>query len=142
MSHSSRASNLAQYREALAQTNSEFFLLLAERRTLSLKIQELKTGYGRYAHYDPERELLIFTQMRASLTELSLKELLAFSLIMEDQAMALAPGSYPSWSQGSHLTELSKEIWSMINPLLLKISHHELFTRLHLTSEFIFLKEF
>ena len=142
MSLSSRESNLFQYREALLQLNSEFFLMLSERRSVSLKIQEMKGGTGRYSHFDPEREKVLFEQMKAELKGPTLKELLAFSLIMEDQAMAMAPGSYPIWSGQIHLTQPSKELYAQINPLLLKISHPDLFSRLNLSSDFSFLKEF
>lgn len=142
MSQSSRASNLANFRERLAQLNSEFFMMLSERRAVALKIQELKENSGRYSHYDPERELDLFKKLSSEFSDLSLKELLAFSLIMEDQATAMAPGSYPSWSMSCHLQEPSKDLASMVNPLLLKISHPELFSRLKLTQEFGFLKDF
>jgi chorismate mutase len=141
MSLSSRESNLAQLREALAQTNSEFFMNLKERRALCVKIQDFKEQGGRYSHYDPEREKALFTQLSIELKELSLKELLAFSLVMEDQAMAMAPGSYPTWSQHSHLTEQKKEMYEMINPLLLKTSKPDLFSKLILHPEFTFLKD-
>ncbi|MBA2406170.1 MAG: chorismate mutase [Bdellovibrionales bacterium] len=142
MSPSSRESNLSQYREALLQLNSEFFLMLSERRALSLKVQETKSGTGRYSHFDPEREKVLFDKLKNEMKGLSIKELLAFSLIMEDQAMAMAPGSYPTWSSGIHLTEVSRELYGMLNPLLLKSSHPELFARLNLNAEFSFLKEF
>lgn len=142
MSLSSQESNLSQYREALLQLNSEFFLMLSERRSVSLKIQEMKSSSGRYSHFDPEREKVLFEHMKEELKGPSIKELLAFSLIMEDQAMAMAPGSYPTWSNQTHLTEASKELYAQINPLLLKISHPELFSRLNLNPEFTFLKEF
>ena len=87
MSLSSRESNLAQYREALLQLNSEFFLMISERRSISLKVQELKDGSGRYSHFDPEREKALFERLKDEVKGLTLKELLAFSLIMEDQAM-------------------------------------------------------
>lgn len=142
MSPSSRESNLTQYREALAQLNSEFFLLLKERRAVCLKIQELKETSGRYANYDPAREKELFQLMLSQLKELSLKELLAFSLTMEDHAGAMAPGAYPSWSQGIHLTAPKKELIEMINPLLLKTSRPELFSKLSLASDFQFLRDF
>ncbi len=117
-------------------------MMLSERRAVALKIQELKDHSGRYSHYDPEREADLFKKLTPEIKELSLKELLAFSLIMEDQATAMAPGSYPSWSQSCHLSEPSKDLASMVNPLLLKASHPELFSRLKLTAEFAFLKDF
>ena len=141
MSLSSRESNLAQLREALAQANSEFFFNLKERRSLCVKIQDFKEQQGRYSHFDPEREQGVFTHVLKELKLLSIKELLAFSLVMEDHAMAMAPGSYPTWSQFTHLVDPKKEMFEMINPLLIKVSHPELFSKLTLTSEFQFLKD-
>lgn len=144
MSHSSRESELAQLREALAQMNSEFFLTLSERRALTLKIQELKkpNTLTRYAHFDPEREKEIFTSLKSQLSQLSIKELLAFSLVMEDQATAMAPGSYPGWSNFVHIMQPKRELYEMINPQLLKIARTDFFNRLTLSPEFSFLKDF
>src|SRR5690606_27827194 len=139
MSPSSRESDLAQLREALLQLNSEFFLTVAERRKICVKIQELKGEAGRFSHFDPERETEVFTLFSQPLKSISIKELLAFSLIMEDQAMAMAPGSYPSWSNGSHLESRTNELYEMINPLILKVCRPELFNRLKLSGEFGFL---
>ena len=141
MSPSSRESNLSQYREALLQLNTQLFLMISERRVISLKIQEMKQESGRFSHFDPEREKALFTQLSSEIKDLTIKELLAFSLVMEDQAMAMAPGSYPTWSTGIHLTEASRELYTMMNPLLLKTSHPELFSRLPLNAEFSFLKD-
>lgn len=142
MSLSSHASNLAQLRETLAQLNSEFFLTIGERRAITIKIQQSKTPIGRYSHYDPEREREIFTQFQTELKNCSMKELLAFSLIMEDHAMAMAPGSYPSWSQFTHLLHPQRELYEMVNPFLLKLSHPDLFKMLTLSIEFSFLNDF
>ncbi len=142
MSLSSRESKLAQYREALLQLNTQLFLMISERRALSLKVQELKDISGRYSHFDPEREKLLFHQMSAEIKDLTIKELLAFSLIMEDQATAMAPGSYPNWSSGVHLEVPSLDLTGMINPLLLNTTHPLLFERLKLNTDFTFLKQF
>jgi chorismate mutase len=142
MSLSSRGSELVQLREALAQLNSEFFLTIAERRNLCVKIQSFKESKGRYSHFDPEREKEIFGLFHAQLKKVSIKELLAFSLIMEDQAMAMAPGAYPSWSQKIHLVNPKGELFEMINPLILKEAYPEFFNRLALSVEFNFLKDF
>ncbi len=142
MSRSSRESNLAQYREALLQLNSQFFQILSERRATSLRIQELKDVSGRYSHFDPDREKALFEHMAYELKDLTLKELLAFSLVMEDQAMAMAPGSYPAWSSSVHLEDPARDLMNMINPILLKITHPELFNRLSLNGDFAFLKQF
>jgi chorismate mutase len=142
MSLSSRESELAQLREALAQLNSEFFLTISERRNLTVKIQEFKEAKGRYSHYDPDREKEVFAVIQTQLKNCSIKELVAFSLIMEDHAMAMAPGSYPTWSQFTHLSNPKKELYEMINPLMLKISRPDFFARLALSQEFSFLKDF
>ena len=142
MSPSSRASDLAQLREALAQLNSELFLTLKERRSLCGKIQEYKDSTGRYSHYDPEREREVFNLFQPQFKASTLKELLAFSLIMEDQAMVMAPGSYPAWSQLSHLTNPKQELYEMVNPLILKMAYPEFFARLTFNAEFAFLKDF
>lgn len=142
MSLSSRESKLAQLREALAQCNSELFLSILERRKVCLKVQEFKEQRGRYSHYDPEREKVVFNQFKDQFGELSMRELLAFSLIMEDQAQAFAPGAYPTWSLRTHLRNSKQDIFEMINPMLLKIVHPEIFEKLQLHPDFDFLKEF
>lgn len=141
MSPSSRASELEQLREALLQSNSEFFFNLSERRKLCIAIQEMKGATGRFSHYDPEREIIVFKHFKTQLSNLSLRELLAFSLVMEDHALAMAPGSYPNWSQRSHLGSTPKDLHEMINPLMLKVSHPDIFARLDLIAEFHFLKD-
>jgi chorismate mutase len=142
MSPSSRESNLSQLREAIAHCNSELFLTLKERRALCVKVQEYKADEGRYSRFDPEREKLVFQLFKEQLANLTVKELLAFSLIMEDQAMAMAPGSYPSWSQSVHIHQPKKDLVEMINPLMLKLSHPELFSKISLSAEFKFLQDF
>jgi len=142
MSRSSRESEFAQLREALAQLNSELFLTITERRNLTMKIQEYKDSMGRYPHYDPEQEKRLFLLYEDQLRKLSIKELLSFSLIMEDQAMAMAPGSYPVWSEFTHVLTPTKELYEMINPLLIKIARPDFFNRLTLSGEFSFLKDF
>lgn len=142
MSLSSRESELAQLREALAQLNSELFLTFAERRNLTVKIQEYKGSTGRYSHFDPEREKEIFNFFQTQLKNLTVKELLAFSLIMEDHAMAMAPGSYPAWSNTVHLLSPKKELLEMVNPLMLKVARPDSFNRLTFSPEFAFLKDF
>lgn len=141
MSLSSRTSNLARYREALLQLNSEILISIQERRRICLKIQELKTPSGPYPHFEPNRELEVFELQKEHFVKLSMKELLSFSLLMEDQAMAMAPGSYPSWSQKVHILSPGKDLFEMINPLLLKVSHPEIFYRLEFVPEFDFLKD-
>lgn len=142
MSLSSRESELAQLKEAMAQLNSEFFLTMGERRNITVKLQESRGQTGRYAHFDPEKEKELFTFFQTQLKSCSVKELLAFSLILEDHAMAMAPGSYPTWSQMVHLSTPKRELYEMINPIMLKLARPDSFNRLTLSSEFSFLKDF
>jgi chorismate mutase len=142
MSHSSRESKLAQLREALLQHNSEFFLSLKERRLLTVKIQELKRSTDGYPHYDPSREKEVFTFFSKELKSLSIKELLAFSLIMEDHATNMAPGSYPSWSSRIHIKSSENHLHELINPLMLKVAKADFFQYISLSNEFSFLKDF
>ena len=141
MSPSSRESELTQLREALAQTNSELFFAIADRRKLCLKIQTIKEREGQN-YYDPERERVVFEHFQGELKSMSLKELLSFSLLMEDQASALAPGSYPAWSARVHLAETKQELYEMMNPLMLKVTHPEIFKRLKLSQQYSFLTDF
>lgn len=141
MSPSSRESELSQLREALAQTNSELLLTLKDRRKLCLRIQSLKEKLTTYSHYAPEQESNVFDHFSAQMKDLTIRELLAFSLIMEDQAQAMAPGSYPNWSTRIHLSESRQDLFEMINPLLLKKTHPEIFNRLKLHADFSFLKD-
>ncbi len=71
MSRSSRESNLAQLREALAQLNSELFLTMAERRSVCVRIQEFKDSSARYSSYDPVREKEVFGFISLSLKSLA-----------------------------------------------------------------------
>jgi hypothetical protein len=141
MSLSSRESELAQLKEALAQMNSEFFLAIAEKRHLTVKIQGYRAASGRYSHFDPEHEKDMFLFFQPQLKTCSIKELLAFSLLMEDHAMAMAPGSYPTWSQMIHVAAPKNELYELINPLILKIARPDFFNRLTLAPEFSFLKD-
>lgn len=142
MSPSSRESELSQLREALAQTNSELLLTINDRRKLCVQIQGLKEKLSSYSHYVPEQEKKVFEHFATQMKDLTMKELLAFSLIMEDQAQTMAPGSYPNWSSRIHLTTPGTDLFEMINPLLLKITHPEIFNRLKLLPDFSFLKDF
>jgi chorismate mutase len=142
MSLLSPESELAAYRRDLLELNREFFDLLDDRRVICHKIQALKPWVGTFAHFDPHREKELFALLESRLHELGLKELLAFSLIIEEHALALRAGSYPLWSEKIHLLETSEDLFQMINPLLLKSIRPEFFSKLVLSSDFSFLKDF
>jgi chorismate mutase len=139
---SSRTSNLAQIRQNLLQKNSALFQTILERRFLCIKIQELKDVSGQHSCFDPVREKEVFQLHDHQLKQLSFKELLAFSLIMEDQAQAISFDSYPNWSESVHLRQKQGDLIEMINPLMIKLLHPELFDKFDLTDEFEFLKDF
>lgn len=134
MSHSQ--DNLSKLRSQLAQLNTELFNLIKEREQLTRQVQAAK-GAGLNSHYDAQREKQLFTHHKSSFDQLSLRELAAFSLIMESQAGA--PALYPAWSEGIHLVGPSRGLESLINPLLLKMGHPELFKTLKLKTDFSFL---
>jgi chorismate mutase len=134
MSHSQ--DNLSKLRSQLAQLNTQLFELIKVREELTHELQKAK-GSGLTTHYDAQREKQLFTDHKSALDQLSLRELAAFSLIMESQAGA--PVLYPAWSEGAHLVGPSLGIESLINPLLLKTSHPNLFKSLKLKTDFSFL---
>lgn len=144
MSPLSQESNLRDLRDQLREKNELFFSTLSERKLIGQKIQDLKSErVGQYSHYCPRREKEIFGEMKNSLALLSLRELLAFSLIMEEHADSSVRGGncYPIWSSQIHLLKKEEEIFFLINPLLLKLLHQHLFFRLQLKSDFTFLTE-
>ena len=134
MSHS--LDNLSKLRSQLAQLNTQLFELIQTRAELTHELQKAK-GKNLVTHYDAQREKQLFVDHKSVLDQLSLRELAAFSLIMESQAGA--PGFYPAWSEGVHLAGRNEAIESLINPLLLKTCHLELFKRLKLKADFSFL---
>lgn len=142
MLHLSRESKLTELREALEKLNSEFFQAVSLRRETAIQIQKLKSSKEEFPNFDPQREIDVFRKFQKELASLTEKELLSFSLIMEDQAMSLRPDSYPTWSHFVHLSSHNSRLYEMINPMILKIVRPNLFNSLSLSSEFSFLKDF
>lgn len=135
MSHSQ--ANLSKLRFQLAQLNTQLFEIIKERAELTHQLQRAK-GEALTTHYDAQREKQLFSEHKSAFDQLSLRELAAFSLIMESQAGA--PVLYPAWSEGIHLVGANGGgLESLINPLLLKTSQPELFKRLKLKTDFSFL---
>lgn len=109
--------NLEDLRKELQEINKDFFLLLKKRKEVSNKIQKLKDEKKQYSSWDIEREKKLFKALSDELGNLSLKEKLAFSLLIEDHA-DIREGSYPQWSKGEHLgVEIDAK--HLMNPLLL-----------------------
>jgi len=142
MWHSHQESKLFNLREELLSLNSDFFSWLIRRREVTENIQIEKKLCGRFKYYDPKREIEVFNLLESALKGASLKELLAFSLIMEDHALASDHNSYPEWSKGVHIHQPRHELFEMMNPLMLKKTHPDLFHKLSLTSDFLFLKDY
>ena len=134
MSHS--LANLSNLRTQLSELNCELFDLFAKRSDLTQLIQAEK-GSTLLSHYDAKREKNLFSELHLQLAGLSLRELASFSLLMESHAGA--PEKYPAWSEGVHLVGPGHGIQSLINPLLLKETHPELFKTLKLKTDFSFL---
>lgn len=134
MSHSQVS--LSNLRTQLTQLNCELFEVFKKRSALTQQIQREK-GVALTTHYDANREELLFAELRPKLVAMSLRELASFSLLMESHAGA--PEKYPAWSEGVHLIGPSQGVQCLINPLLLKVTHPELFKSLKLKTEFSFL---
>ncbi len=131
--------NLTDSRKELDLLNKEIFKLFTQRRELVGKIQKYKEASSHhFAHFDPQREKQLFTNLLADLKLLSLSELAAFSMLMESQAGA--PQKYPQWSEGIHLLETPSCAEHRINPILLKICNAAAFETLKLESSFSFLR--
>ncbi len=128
--------NLSKYRSQLSELNCELFELFKKRAQLTHLIQAEK-GSQLASHYDAHREQALFVELKGKLQSLSLGELASFSLLMESQAGA--PLKYPAWSEGVHLVGPIHGVQSLINPLLLKTTHPELFKTLKLKTDFSFL---
>ena len=129
------ASSLQDLRDTLLKINGELLLTISRRREIGELIQNNKSQADSYPNFDPSREVEVFRHMIEELKHLSLKELLAFSLIMEDQAKA--PSLYPAWSSGIHLEGPVTDLSEMINPILLKMTHPHKFQKLSFKAEFL-----
>lgn len=121
-------SELEQLREKLKLHNIALFNLIQSRRETVTSIQGLKSG----SIYCPEREFEVAQTLNTK--NLSMHELLAFSLLWEGQA--LESGDYPRWSQRAHLESPQGESFEQINPALLYFYDRSLFDQLNFTNSF------
>lgn len=127
--------DIPSLRKELKTLSEEFFLFLEQRRSLVSSIQATKDNSKQYFCFDPKYEATLFTKQSESLSKLSLKELYAYSLILEDHAN-VSNGSYPEWSIQPHLDEKNHEQMSGINPILLAVTHKDLYDQLLINDEF------
>lgn len=86
--------SLQKLRDDLKSINLELFKILKKRKELVILIQKEKKTNN---HYDKERELALFRDLKNELLTFDERELLAFSLIMESHAKCGDENSYPSF---------------------------------------------
>lgn len=136
MSHLSQESKLDELRKSLADLTIELIGLMDQRRKIASSIQSLKNPQIGYYRFDPRRESEIFAQLQDHLVGKSLKELLAFSLLIEEHAQQGEVHTYPAWSSQVHLESPIHELFGQVNPILLNIIRPDLMTQLTLREEF------
>jgi chorismate mutase len=117
--------NLDNFRNELEAVNSSILQSIKKRRLLVKEIAVLKSYSSpiieQYLNYSPNREWELYNRSVGLLHALSIKELLSFSLLIEDHA-GVREGIYPAWSSLDHLTDGSDcNLISMINPLLIAL---------------------
>lgn len=127
---------LNDLRKALLKLNDTLFKTMLQRKSVVHKIQKEKHLVNQNVFF-PERECELFNNL-PQIKNLSIKQLLAFSLIIEDDARSFCH-SYPAWSERIHIKVISNELIEQINPILLKAYDSKYFFRLSLTSDFDFI---
>lgn len=131
--------NLDALRTQLQSLNNSLFELMDTRRLIVHSIQDEKKSSNQNV-FLPEREIELFFSMKNEIQKLSFKKLLAFSLIIEDDARSYNQ-SYPAWSEKVHVA-LSKNILEeQINPILLKAYDLKLFQSISFTQDFDFIRK-
>ena len=126
---------LSGLRSELESINDEFLDIVEKRRELTCKIGVAKL-LSNFPAFDHEREKYLYSKLSGRLEELTIKELLAFSLISEAQAGE----KYPEWSKMAHLEERTLEPSAMVNPVMLFFYSRRLFGSLKFNSKFEFLR--
>lgn len=131
--------DLQGLRAELDGINQQLIQLVQVRRNVVAQIQKQKPPIrDHFASYDSEREWKLFLRLKPQLDQLTTKELLAFSILMEGQAGA--PARYPEWSESVHLSQKADAIEQKLNPLLVKLLWPPKFEALNLSSQFSFLR--
>ena len=131
---------LNHLRHELLVTNHQLLKIMSARKEQVHAIQEIKTLQGQ-SIFCPEREWELFNQLQSELSELSIRELLSLSLIIEEDACSYSQ-TYPAWSEGVHLVDGPTILYQQINPILLKVTHLSLFEQLKLKADFDFIYKF
>lgn len=130
--------SLSHKRLQLEQITSELLTSLDRRKKIVHEIQNLKQLEMNtdFPNFDAIREYEIFLKFKDVLKCFSIKELLAFSLIIEAQATT-AEFSYPSWSTRAHLESFTADLIEQINPIMIMVYNFEKFKELKLRPEFV-----
>ena len=125
---------MEELRVQLKSVNQRILQLFSERRKLVQAIMERKGGHMIYC---PSQEWSVFQQHRSLFLEMSLMELVGFSLLMEAHVRT-ENAIYPRWSGGVHLIDHDpRQLLHQMNPLLLKSIKPELFVQLSIKGEFL-----
>ena len=127
--------SLTNLREQLKDLTQQYFQLINFRKALVAKIQKTKPQDKKYFAFDPFQEKQIFKLQKEHLQNMSPRELLAYSLIMEEHA-SVTINAYPQWSQGEHISGQNMDLLSYVNPILLAVVHKEKYDELPLNEQF------
>lgn len=126
---------LESMRESLSKLSQDLLKSILKRKEIVKDIQQLKDQSEKFYAFDGEQERKLFVKFKNALSQLSLKELLAYSLLIEDHA-CVEVGAYPQWSQGIHLESNQTSLSGMVNPILLATIYKDEYDKLPLNDEF------
>jgi hypothetical protein len=130
--------SLTQNRQKLLDNYLHLIDLIKIRSKLVATIQNQKTiSSNLYPHFDFDREWILFAELASTLKGLSIRELLAISLLIESHAGA-EHNKYPAWSYTVHLKHKNdqSDLHQLINPIMIFYFDRELFKKLVLHADF------
>ena len=125
-------------RDELDKITKELFKIIQNRKVSVQQIQLSKEKTSAFKSFDPIREYSLFQNYKIELQSMSLKELFSFSLLIEDHA-EISTGDYPQWSNLEHISSINKDftqLQNQVNPILLAVTHKDLYDSLKLSKEF------
>ena len=125
---------LINLRENLRVLTAQILTLIEKRKMIVKEIQSLKDDNSEYSNFNPEQEKNVFQSLKDQLKNLSLRELLIVSLMIEEHATTNA-SSYPAWSEGEHVDHIEGLI-CQINPILLAVVNKDLYYAISLNNKF------
>lgn len=120
--------DLSALRDQIEHTNSELFQIIECRQSLINDVVSYKEKCNQ-SLWDIKREKKLFLNLSSKLQDL--KVAAQFSLMMESQMAK----TYPAWSEGEHLLELTGHIRDFINPVLLFVVNKSEYQNLKLQNE-------